>query len=284
MRITGVLGLAAFAGAACAAEVNPFITFPSTMSVNMDAAATWEEQEGAKAAQAKAADAPKPELSFWSGWKHNVDVGLNGASGNSENLSVRGLVGAERKSETLETKASIGYVYATDDGNKSKSRGEANIFNNWLFGADSKWGWFAQGKAEFDEIQEWKWRFSGATGPSYMFIKEENTTLRGRVGLGAFYETGKNGDDEIHPELDVGLDFNHTFKEGHKAFAVLDYYPSLDEFPAYRIVAQGGYEILLSKENNLTLKLGVQDRYDSTPGVGFKRNDVEYFITLSFNF
>ena len=235
-----------------------------------------------------AADAPaaaaKAPISFWEGWKHNVDLGLNGASGNTEQVAVRGLVGAQRKTDTLETKWDIQYIFANNDGNKSKSRGEANIFNNWYFGADSKWGFFAQGKLEYDEFQKWQWRASGSVGPSYTFIKNETTTLRGRLGLGGSYDWGKQADEEFHPEADIGVDYAHTFKEGHKAFVTLDYYPSLDEFPAYRIVGQAGYEILLSKESAMTLKLGIQDRYDSTPGLGFKRNDVEYFVTLSFNF
>lgn len=278
-----VAAFAATSGFAARGEFNPLITFPSELApvVVKDNSAEWQPEAAAAPAE-KAA--PAPEVSFWNGWKRNADLGLNGSSGNSETLSIRGLIGAERKTETLETKANVGYVFANNDGEKSKSRGEANIFNNWNFGADSPWGWFAQGKVEYDEFQSWKWRFSGSTGPSYTFIKNEKTTLRGRVGLGAFYETGKSADDELHPELDLGLDFTHQFSETQKMFATIDYYPSLDEFPAYRVTAQAGYEILLSKEDNLSLKLGIQDRYDSSPGLGNKRNDVEYFVALSFNF
>ena len=289
MKSSGVFAVVASVGLAVSvagADVQPMITFPSeTVPVVLaDPALTaWVAQDGAAPAAAPA-PAPAAEISFWNGWKRNADLGINGSSGNSETVSIRALIGAERKTDTLETKANIGYVFTNSDGAKSKSRGEANLFNNWFFGADSKWGWFAQGKIEFDEFQSWKWRFSGATGPSYTFIKNEKTTLRGRVGLGAYYETGKLGDEEVKPELDIGGDLSHTFKEGHKGFVTVDYYPSLDEFPAYRVTAQAGYEILLSKEDQVSLKLGLQDRYDSTPGLGNKRNDVEYFVALSFNF
>jgi hypothetical protein len=283
--MVGAVGLAGIAGVA-GASTDSGISFPMVWTgaaIDHDPAATWVAQDAAQPAAAAAA-APKPEISFWNGWKRNADLGLNGSSGNSETVSVRGLLGTERKTDTLETKANIGYVFTNSEGTKSKSRGEANLFNNWFFGADSKWGFFAQGKIEFDEFQSWKWRFSGALGPSYTFIKNEKTTLRGRVGFGAYYETGKRGDEEVHPELDLGLDLSHTFKEGHKGFVTVDYYPSLDEFPAYRATAQAGYEIILSKEDQLSLKLGLQDRYDSSPGLGNKRNDIEYFVALSFNF
>src|SRR5262249_26288642 len=144
MHVIVSIGALAAASAATAADLDPRIAVPTTLA---GPGVLAELQDGAKPQDAKAPDgkaaeaAPKPEISFWNGWKRNVDLGLNGASGNSENLSVRGLVGAERKSETLETKANIQYVYATDDGDKSKSRGEANLFNNWLFSKDSRWGW-----------------------------------------------------------------------------------------------------------------------------------------------
>lgn len=287
----GRVGLVAAVGLAHAAQASTFedritVVTDLTAIAMISAGETFFEQDGAKPADPAApAVAPaKADISFWNGWKRNIDFGINGASGNSENVSVRGLFGTERKTDTLETKASISYVFANSEGEKSKSRGEANIFNNWFFGADSKWGVFAQGKIEYDEFQTWMWRFSGAVGPSYTFIKDEKTTLRGRVGLAAFYETGKAGEEEINPELDIGADWTRQFSDTQKAFATIDYYPSLDEFPAYRITAQAGYEILLSKEDNLSLKLGIQDRYDSTPGLGYKRNDVEYFVTLSFTF
>lgn len=255
------------------------------LSVLDQPAATTPPAPAAPTKAAPAAPEIKPEISFWNGWKRNADFGLNGSEGNSQSLSVRALIGATRKTDSMETIASVGYSYGTSSNKKSRSRGEAVVFNNWDFGPDTRWGFFAQGKAEYDEFQIWDWRFSGAVGPSYAFIKEEKTTLRGRAGVGASYKTGGSQDPErIEPELDLGLDYSHTFKEGHRMFANADYYPSLDKFPNYRAVAQAGYEILIDKDSGLLLKLGIQDRYDSKPGAGFKKNDIEYFVTMSFNF
>ena len=39
-------------------------------------------------------------------------------------------------------------------------------------------------------------------------------------------------------------------------------------------------ELLLDEATNLSLKVGLLDRYDSTPGIGLQENDVDYFITL----
>ncbi|QOJ01552.1 MAG: DUF481 domain-containing protein [Phycisphaeraceae bacterium] len=243
------------------------------------------EELAARAAEDPPAAEPAPAdpASFWEGWKRNFDVGLNGSEGNSESLSFRARVGAQRKVAMMESQAYLEYVYSKSDGKQTKSRGEGFFRNDYSF-ADTDWGLFVWNKAEYDEFQAWDWRLSTFVGPSYTFIKDEQTTLRGRVGVGLIYETGGDADEKITPEGNLGVDYAHTFKEGHKLFASADYFPSLDDIPAYRLLFQAGYEILLSKESNMLLKLGVTDRYDSSPGLGIKRNDLEYFVTLSFAF
>ena len=52
---------------------------------------------------------------------------------------------------------------------------------------------------------------------------------------------------------------------------------------AERVRARAGYEITLDPDHGMVLRLGVQDRYDSSPGPA-KRNDVNYFVTLLFKF
>lgn len=224
-----------------------------------------------------------PDATFWQGWKHKVEAGINGSTGNSETFSIRGLVGAKRTSETMETTADVGYIYNTSEGKKSKSRGEGNLRNDWLF-KDSNWGFFATAKLEYDEFQRWQWRASGFLGPSYTFIKDDKTVLRGRVGAGGNYEFGKDAKEEFVPELDLGLDFSHKLTERQNIFASIDYYPSLSEFPQYRALGKAGWEIVVDPEVNMYLKIGVSDRYISNPGTGFKKNDLEYFLTLGWEF
>lgn len=226
---------------------------------------------------------PAPRLSFWTGWTRTVDLGVLGSDGNTETFGARAAVGAVRKTDYMETTVGLSYVYNTDNGEKTKSRGELTARNDWLFGAESRWGFFAEGKVEYDEFQDWDWRISGFVGPSYAFIRNDKTLLRGRVGAGGAYEIG--GDDEgFEPELLFGLDFEHKLNDRNKLFASAEYIPSLSDFPDYRANAKAGWEILVDEATNMNLKLGVTDRYDSNPGEGFKKNDVEYFITLGWAF
>lgn len=219
--------------------------------------------------------------SFLDFWKWTVEIGLAGSDGNSETLNVRGALGGKRETTEMVTTLGLSYIYTTDNGQTSKSRGEALIRNDWNLG-DTPWIAFAQGKAEYDEFQDWDWRLSGFGGVGYKFIKNDKTTLIGRIGAGGSYEIG--GTNEMFvPEGLLGLDYEHKFNDKHRMFVTAEYYPSFDDFPEYRFLVRGGYEILLDAESNMFFRLGAEDRYDSTPE-GRKRNDIDYFATVGWNF
>lgn len=226
---------------------------------------------------------PPSKLSFWNGWKRTVDLGILGSEGNTESFGARAALGAQRKTDDMETTVGLSYVYSSNDGEKTKSRGELAARNEWLYGKDSRWGFFAEAKLEYDEFQDWDWRLSGFVGPSYAFIRNDKTLLRGRVGAGGTYEIGGE-DDGFEPALLFGVDFEHQLNERNKLFASAEYLPSLSDFPEYRANAKAGWEILVDEATNMNLKLGIVDRYDSDPGPGIEKNDIEYFVTLGWAF
>ncbi len=132
------------------------------------------------------------------------------------------------------------------------------------------------------QFQNWDWRVTAVSGVGYEFIKSDRTTLLGRVGIGAMREFGGE-DNRIHPELDVGVDWQHKFTEFQKLTFSFDYYADLIDIGAYRFIGKAAYEIVVDPDSGMTLKLGVEDRYDSTPD-GAKRNDLDYFAVLMFKF
>lgn len=235
----------------------------------------------APAPDAKPAPIPDPE-SFWDGWKRQVDVGVNGAAGNSENFNLRAAISLTRTTSEEITALTAQYVYATNDGDKSTDRGEVALRNDWLIG--SPWRVYAIGKAEYDQFQDWEWRVSAVGGVGYEFIKNDDTLLLGRAGFGLSREFG-GGDGRIKPEANLGLDFEHKLDERQRIYASVDYYPSVLNFAQdYRIISKAGYEIVVDPKNNISLKLGVEDRYESEPSGGRTPNDFLYFATLSLGF
>jgi putative salt-induced outer membrane protein YdiY len=237
------------------------------------------QPEAGVVAEPAAEGAPAPEPAW--GW--SAGLGLNGAEGNTERFAFRGTFEGERSASDMKTTLGLVYAYGRDDGNVSENRLHAEARNDWLFG-ESPWIIFAKGSYDFDDLQDWDSRFSGFAGPGYRFVNTAETTLVGRVGAGVTYDIGGAQSGDIVPEGLLGFDVTHQVTERQKVFATVEYFPSLDDFPAYRFTANAGYEILVDPELNMSLRAGVSDRYDSTPGEGFKRNDLDYFLLLIWSF
>ena len=67
-------------------------------------------------------------------------------------------------------------------------------------------------------------------------------------------------------------------------FASADFLPSLRDFSQHCFVAKGGLKFVIDPKSGTNLKLGAEDRDNSEPGTGRKKNDVEYFLTVGWDF
>lgn len=216
-------------------------------------------------------------------WKGGFDVGLAGASGNSETLNTRLALAIGRETAKMDTRFDAMYARASENGRASKNRGEANANNDWKFG-ESPWGFFARGRFEFDEFTNYRLRLSGFVGPSYTLYRPEPLLLRFRAGLGGASEF--NGPDPargFRPEALAGFDTKWTISPRQLVFASFDYLPSLESATDFRLDLKAGYQFKVDPKSNMLLKAGVANRF-TTRGDRTQRNDVDYFLTLGWEF
>lgn len=226
---------------------------------------------------------PPPPETFWQGWKGQVEAGISGSSGNSENFNTRSGIKLTRNTPDTDTAIAGTHSFATDDGEKSKNRAEIEGRNDWKYG-ESPWGLFTQGRLEFDEFTNYKWRLTGSVGPSYTLFKPDPVLLRFRVGIGGSYEwAGPDPNETFVPEGLAGVDFTWKINDRQSLFANFEYLPSLRTPPDFRLDTKAGWQILVDPKTNLLLKVGFADRYNTNPGEQ-KRNDVDYFLTLALEF
>ena len=219
----------------------------------------------------------QPSTWLDSEWDKTIELGLNGTSGNTEMMSLRAGGKLERESdwhkflfEIVHNRAESGGV-STQDNALGKLRFERKL-------GESRWSLFAQGTGEYDEFKAFDVRLAGNLGVNYQFIKTESTTLAGDFGSGVSREIG-GPDDSYVPEAVFGLDFKHSLSKRQKIYAKSEYYPDWGDFDSYRVVTDTGWELLLDDAWNLNLKVGIIDRYDSTPN-GRRPNDVDYAVML----
>lgn len=226
---------------------------------------------------------PPPEIGFFDNWTGSVEAGFNTTSGNSDRLSGRLGLSLRRQTPDTVTTLSTGYFYGRDNRGLSEDRARVDARNDWLQKTDSSLRYYVAGTGEYDSFQPWDWRISGQAGLGYEFVKEKTLTIVGRAGLGASRELGRT-DNTIRPEFTPGIDLEWRIDDRSKLTAGFDYYRDLEKFEIYRFVARAAYDILLDPESNLTLRIGVEDRYDDTATFPRSRNDFELFTALVIRF
>jgi len=250
-----------------------------------DAPSAEEAEEAASDetdAEAAAAAEELERPGFFDNWAFSAEFGLNGSDGNTERLSLRAGLKAERDTEEMYSIGALSYAYATEDGEKSESRFLARARNDWKF-TGSPWRAFVEGYADRDEFQDWDWEVAAHGGFGYAFVENDKTLLLGRFGAGASRQFGGENTD-IRPEALLGVDFNHKFNERNAFESSATLYPRLDAFGEYRFVGRAAYSVVLNEKGNLSFKIGVEDRYDSEPGGDAKKNDIDYFALLVYSF
>lgn len=211
-------------------------------------------------------------------WDGSFEIGINGTEGNAESMSFRTGGNLKRKVDQWEFTTDIIYAKTLANGVETQHNAIYNAGYEWFFGPTSPWSHFGKLNLEYDEFKAFDLRLVLNAGLGYQFWKSDITSLKGRFGAGTSHEI--NGpDDRWVPEAVFGADYTHQWSKRQKLNLTTDYFPEWDDFHNYRLVTSLGWEYLLDDTSNLSLKLSVNDRYDSTPN-GRKPNDVIYSLLL----
>jgi hypothetical protein len=219
---------------------------------------------------------PPPKL-----WEGRLEAGVNGAAGNTERLNTRFGVHAARKTPADALTLDFIYAKSSQNGEETENKALFSGRNEWLYGDDPRF-WYVYTTAEYDAFQAWDVRVTAGLGAGYKWIKNDCTLLATRLGAGFSREIG-GPEDRFVPELNLGLDLEHKLSERQKITFSTDLFPDLGDFGEFRANTKAAWECLIDPVHNLSLQIGVLDRYDSTPE-GAKRNDIDYFGLLVWKF
>lgn len=215
------------------------------------------------------------------GWENHAEFGLDGSSGNADTLAIQTGLEMRRKTDDYTFALDFDYRQASANNQTTEDNGRLNLDYDRLF-ADSPWSAFGKFGLEFDEFKVFDLRVNLNGGVGYYWIRNEQTNLVTRFGAGASKEIGSPDDDWI-PEAVFGFEGDHQLSSRQKVKAKLDYFPAWNDFNNYRLVADVAWETLLDSSDNLSLRLSVTNRYDSTPQ-GAEPNDLYYSALLLYKF
>ena len=207
------------------------------------------------------------EPRYWFGpapWAIRYELGINGSKGENGTFSMR--TGGDIKRETERWKVDSSISYYQNRANRVETQNNAKFDSRLdrLLG-DSPWTLYFLTNLLYDKFQPFDMRLALNTGIGYHFLDLPEWKLLGRLGIGASREFG-GPDDHTSQELLFGLDYEHHLSKMQRLTAKVDYFPEWNDFNQYRVVSDLSWEIDLDRPDNVSLKLSLQDRYDSTAG------------------
>jgi len=251
------------------------------------AAAQAEAQAAEKAAALEAERAADGGLfgqgAFLKGWNRQLEIGLNGAEGNSQNLNFRAAFKADYEDDDDRWLYNMIYRTASSDGTTTEKKFNAELFKDWLVPGEDYF-YFANGRYDWDDFEDWDSRWSGFGGIGYQFLDDDKWNVRGRAGVGGNQEMGGTQGDEFTTEALLGVEADYQIKDGH-SFAFTNYlYPSLEDFSDFRNVTTLDYIITIDRDKGLALKLGLANEHDSATPATSKKNDFTYYASLIWQF
>jgi putative salt-induced outer membrane protein YdiY len=215
-------------------------------------------------------------------WKGSFAAGLNGKTGNSQNVDINFALNMTRETDFATTNILANYFYAsnniatTTDRWFSQARQEINLSN-------PRWSWFNQLGVEIDRFKAYDYRVALHSGLAFKLIDEETRKIKLRLGAGASREVGGVNDDWL-PELQLGGDWERQVFESTRVFASFDYFPNFSDFGDYRLNTNAGLDFLVNEARNINFRIFAQNRYDSTPPPGNESSDLDYGAALVVGF
>ncbi|MGB0766807.1 MAG: DUF481 domain-containing protein [Phycisphaeraceae bacterium] len=223
-----------------------------------------------------------PFAKVLSDWNHRLTLGLNGTAGNTEqqNVRVRFKSGYEDGRDRWAFDSS--WFYARADGDQTQNQFQSSFTRDWLQ-EDRPWFFFLKGQHQYDERRSWQNRTSAFGGGGYTLAKNERVEINTRLGFGGTYEFGSV--NEFTPEALFGgsvIKWHVTERAAISGETV--YYPSLEDSANFRVESAVEWTYKLDAAEGLSLKLGLENEYDSNTPNETGNNDIRYYgaVVLSF--
>ena len=212
-------------------------------------------------------------------WTTNIQIGLNGKTGDTDRSVFLGRADVHRDTDHNRM---IWY----GQGRYDEQNGLRTV-NEILGGydieedVDKKWNWWQTLAFEHDEFEALSFRGTATSGLGRFWIREPGHVLKTRFGGGYEHERffGQNTEDVIVASL--GVDYLVEITPWLLFTHSTDYYPSLDDLGNdYRTISETAGEIPLDSANAWQLRIGIRNSYNALPPMGIEPLDTYYFMNL----
>jgi putative salt-induced outer membrane protein YdiY len=241
------------------------------------------ETSTSKVAASWSPDGVDPEIDRNSRkWKYELAANLSGKNGNTDKFHLGTELDVRLKGPDDELHFGLEYEQGEENGNKTDDRALGHI--GYESFTKNNVGWYVQNTLETDKISDIYIRSTTSAGMSYRFINNDKQMLIVRNGLGyrfTDYESGDK-DNDSSATYEAGLAHSYKYKDLCYLENSLYYSPALDDFADYRAIHDSSLKIPLGNSQNLWIRMGIQNEYESQTSAA-KKLDTSYYTKLIYS-
>ena len=138
--------------------------------------------------------------------------------------------------------------------------------------------WVADVAAGYDRVAKTDYRVAAVPGFGAYLILRDSVRLAADGGLGYVWEKSDEKTDR-YPVGRVSERLEYQLNAAARLWQTFEYVPRTADLSDYQMASELGVETALNRR--LSLRWVIQNRYDSTPPTGLKRNDFTLISALA---
>lgn len=214
--------------------------------------------------------------------KISLDIGATLTDGNSESTKANASLNVQAEKEKLGSilgGIQVNYGESKVDGEEEKDLDNAKAFINVKKTATPMTFFYFDTSALYDNIADIDYRLTAGPGGGFYAVKSARDTLSFEAGPTYVWERVAEEDDD-YLAVRVAQRYEHVFAPGTRFWQSAEYLPEAGDFGNHLLNAEVGCEAALN--SRMSLRLVLQDKYDSEPGPDLERNDILFIAGVSF--
>jgi putative salt-induced outer membrane protein YdiY len=222
----------------------------------------------------KKAKADQSEPIAKNGFATTLSAGLTLTDGNSETLAANASLKTEGEKEGLGSVLAgveANYGESTVDEVESTTVENAKVFANVKKTMSPRTFGYLDASVLYDDVALIDYRATVGPGLGAYLVKNDKRTLTLEAGPSYVWEKVDGASDD-YLALRFAERYTCQISKTAKLVQSLEYMPAAEDFDDYLLTGEIGVEAAMT--DRLSLKVVLQDKYDSTPAEGAEYNDV----------
>ena len=214
-------------------------------------------------------------------FKTSFNLGATIADGNSVARQANAALLTEAEKAglgSLRAGAELNYGESTVKGEKDTSINNAKIFGEVKKTLHKTVFGYLNASVLHDDVAKVGYRAMIGPGLGVDLVKNDKTSLSVEAGASYIWEEVSGATDNFLA-IRFAERLEQALSDSAKVWQAVEFLPKADDFGDYLLSAEMGVEAAMN--TRMSLRVVLQDKYDSTPGEGMKDNDLTLIAGVS---